>query len=341
VVQISRISVTVVLLCGLVLAGCEQVMVQGPVGGSQVTVEELRTNAPLISVPSDTLAAAQGRWVDFDTFNDFTALAVLGIALLNALSVDEDSWYLVTAEGGEDYHSAPLGTPSQVQGTLHALMTGRQLAAGGFVVGPLSESAYQWVRPNLSVLNDAQLQVALDEYSQAVVADHRDTELDQVNYDDLLAYNTLYNGPYSNTNNLFLGSGPAVAQMQSALAGVSTDGAKRSIAVNVAGLDNPSILAEAVFEAEVSGPIAQGICGECHRVGSGNSASSTSHRLVPTSDSAHLAKNVQMYRSLVAKWGVDGILNRAAGQGHGGGQVLSPASDNYQNLENFLQLLLL
>lgn len=333
-----RLWQPVLLVCGLFLAGCEQVMVNGPVGGAMVSVQELRTGTVLVEQQfSDDFSAARARWPTFDSFNEFSRLTVLGIVLLNTLPVQEDSWYLVTATGGSDFGSAPNAAPNQVFGTVHALMTGRQLSAGGFVVGPLSEAAYQWLLPHLGSLDDADLESALDEATARLVGDLRDQDLAQINYDDLLTYNAIYNAPAD-----YLGSAPALKQMQDALTQGSTDAGKRTFAVDMIGLDVPSNLALAVFTNEVSAPVSQGNCGPgCHLVNSGNIAATVGqHRLQPTSNPDHLALNTDMYRNLVAVRGVSGILNRASGQqGHGGGQRLTPGSADYQTFENFLELL--
>jgi hypothetical protein len=319
-----------VLLASVLLAACEQVMIVGPVGGASVSVTVLRTGAPVVDVTSDDVDAAGNRWADFDTYNDFTKLAVTGIVILNALPVQEDTWYLLTASGGFDYAQSPEEAPSQVFGTFHALMTGRQLAAGGFVVGPLSEAAYQWVAPYLDQLDDDQLQAALDEYSASVVNNIRDVDLGRLDYDDLLTFNTLYNPPSD-----FTGDAGALGAMRQALAQGSTPEAKLAIAVDMAGVGAPGAAVEAVYSSEVSS-IVQVRCSACHR--NGGLAGATDHLLLP--DPANVAQNVAMYRSLVAKLGVQGILNKGSGAvAHGGGSPLQVGSADYQALQSFLELL--
>jgi hypothetical protein len=323
-----------VLFAGLFLVACEQVVVNGPVGGAAITVTELRSGEIISenTIQSDDLDAAMVRWGD--AFEDFVPLQlqiVLGIALLNTLPVESDAWYLVTAEGGFDYSGYPDEAPVQVQGPVRAIMKGAQLESGGFVVGPLSEAAYQWLAPWLDSLDDAELETALVELAEATVTDIHEAG-GQLDYSDLLHYNPLFHPAE------FTGSQDALAAMRQALLEGDSDVARLAIAGDLAPANAPRVAAEAVFRDNISPNIAQADCVNCHRAG--GAAGATRHRLVRTSADNHIATNVQMYADLVDAIGVSRIVSKAqGGAGHGGGVRLSSGSQALADLEAFLEML--
>jgi hypothetical protein len=317
------------------LMGCEQAVINGPVGGATVTVTELHTGAE-IAVPApemvtDDLDDAMARWAAFDDFVPLQVLGVLGIAILNALPVDENTWYLVTMEGGFDYAGHPDTAPVQVFGKIHAIMTGAQLNRGGFVVGPLSEAAYQWLRPWLDSLSDAELAAALQEYTEQLVTDIRDVG-EQLDYDDLLTYNHLLH------TEGYIGSGALFAAMQAALSAGDGDAAKLSIAEDLASASAPRAAAEAVFADNISPNISQLRCSACHVAG--GIAGATRHVLQRPNNNNHIALNVAMYANLVDAIGVNQIVLKArGGVPHGGGAPLAPGSQQLADLEAFLKML--
>ncbi len=328
------------LFLGLVVltAACEQTFVHGPVGDAAVTVQELRSGN-VISQSSITTANIDDVEAlnpeKFAEYNDLRKIILLGQTRLNVLNVDAASWYLVTTEGGFDYDAesdlALNSAPAQIFGTINALMTGALLDDGGHVIGPLSEAAYQWVRPFIEYMTDSELEGALDEYALALVGDVREND-NQHNYRDLLTFNPLIHG------NQFTGSSERLDDLKDTLAAGGADSAKRVIATDLVSLQGPAGAAEAMFRERISPDIAQGNCIQCHV--SGGVAGSTRHVLVSTGNRRHLSLNVTQYENLVASVGLSTIVAKArGGLAHGGGVRLSSGSSELEDLETFLNLL--
>lgn len=326
----------IVLTTLMLLLGCEQAVINGPVGGAAVTVSDLRTGEeitlPAAETLTDDLDAAIARWgASFDDFAPLQVTGVLGIAILNALPVDANSWYLVTMEGGFDYAGHPDQAPVQVFGKIHAIMTGAQLNSGGFVVGTLSEAAYQWLRPWLNSLADAEVQAALDEYAAQLVNDVRDIG-EKLDYDDLLTYNPLLH------TGVYIGSEPLFSSLRAALAEGGSDANKLSIAEDLAATNAPTVAAQAVFADNISPNISQFRCVACHV--QGGLAGATRHLLQRPNNSNHIALNVAMYADLVDAIGVNQILLKArGGAAHGGAVQLMQGSQQLADLEAFLNML--
>ena len=101
--------------------------------------------------------------------------------------------------------------------------------------------------------------------------------------------------------------------------------------------------AEAAFHDEISGPIAQARCVTCHVEG-GLSGHTRLVLVRSADDEDHEATNLQAFRDLVAAVESDGgaayILNKVQGMPfHGGGIQLPADSNNFRNMEHFLELL--
>lgn len=101
--------------------------------------------------------------------------------------------------------------------------------------------------------------------------------------------------------------------------------------------------AEAEFRDHVSGPIAQAKCVNCHVVG-GLSGGTRLVLVRSADDEDHEATNLQRFRSLVAAVAGDGgatyILNKVQEMPfHGGGVQLTAGTDDFENMEHFLELI--
>ena len=102
------------------------------------------------------------------------------------------------------------------------------------------------------------------------------------------------------------------------------------------------IEAEAAFHDKISEPIAQAKCITCHV--QGGFSGHTRLVLVPSTEADHEATNLQRFRNLVDAVESDGgaayILNKVQGMPfHGGGIQLPADSNNFRNMEHFLELL--
>ena len=128
-------------------------------------------------------------------------------------------------------------------------------------------------------------------------------------------------------------------------------GGGRQVAADTVDFDNMDrflalleneIAAEAAFHDEISDPIAQARCINCHV--QGGISGHTRLVLVPSTEADHMATNLQAFRDLVAAVESDGgaayILNKVQGMPfHGGGIQLPAGSNNFRNMEHFLELL--
>jgi hypothetical protein len=321
----------------LLLTACEQAVVHGPVGGAQVTVMELRSGQVIVSGGlTDDLASAQQRWDEFSDFNALVQLGLLGIVELQESQLMPTTWYLVTVQGGFDYDMdgdlVVDVNPSAVAGPVRALMTGAQLNEGGFVVGSLSEAAWQWLREHYLVMNDAELAAALDQLAGNLVLDIRDPDSDLVEYVDLLTFN-----PAFHSTSYFKGSLPALEAMADAIAAGADDSERLAIARDMISLEVPVGASDAWFRETISPDISQARCIACHV--EGGLAEATNHLLVNESNTDHLELNGEMYAALVELLGVEAILNKAQGLNHQGGVQLSAGSADFLAFQTYLNLL--
>ena len=102
------------------------------------------------------------------------------------------------------------------------------------------------------------------------------------------------------------------------------------------------IEAEAAFHEEISDPIAQAKCVNCHV--QGGFSGHTRLVLVRSTEADHEATNLQAFSDLVTAVESDGgatyILNKVQGiPSHGGGMQLTAGTDDFENLEHFLEVL--
>ena len=94
-----------------------------------------------------------------------------------------------------------------------------------------------------------------------------------------------------------------------------------------------------VFREDISGPIVQSKCINCHV--DGGLAESTRLRFLPSSNPDHEAHNLQLFEDFIAE--VDGganvVLNKIRGVAHGGGIQVAAGTAEYEDMEYFLRLL--
>ena len=93
-------------------------------------------------------------------------------------------------------------------------------------------------------------------------------------------------------------------------------------------------LAQALFNSTISPTIVQSKCIVCH-VNNGEFP----ENMVTTTDQDHLDRNFNVFKLLHALSGTDFILDKSIGLGHGGGAQLISGSTEYNNLQEFLDLL--
>ena len=96
--------------------------------------------------------------------------------------------------------------------------------------------------------------------------------------------------------------------------------------------------AEALFNESIAQPIVQSKCISCHR--QGRSAGGTSLVFVRSSATSQ-GINIAAFAALLQRRndGINYILRKVSGNGHGGGTQLAAGSASYNNLSEFLTLL--
>jgi hypothetical protein len=330
-----RFKQCLALVASIFLVACEQVQMHGPVGGGSFTVEELRTSNQVVSgetTLSEDAALLLWPQPQWDEFLPIIKRAVLGIVQLGQYTFDDDTWYLLRADGGFDYGIDGDIVPTSVAGSVHALVRGARLSEGNITLSPLTESAYQFVKDHLDTLDDDQLQVALDELAPELVGDV--DESGAVDYADVLVWNRLLH----NNPGLLRAEADALEQLTQGMAEGVGDASLRSRADALFAATAPAGVAEAFFAASVNQPISQSVCRTCHNTS--GIARNTRHIVTSGSTGTAIDANVAMYRNLVTALGVTGILNKASGQvSHTGGMRLTPGSADFNNFEAFLELL--
>lgn len=324
----------------LALTACEQAQMNGPIAGGNVAVEELRSGSVVVSglttSDPDFVIGVVGQ-EKYDSYRPFQKLLNLGISTFeDDVVFDANTWYLMSVSGGFDYdadrNNAADEIPTQVFGTVHAVVRGARLNDGGFVLSPLTESAYQFVKDYVDLMTDAELAQALEDLAPELVNDVNDDGA--VEYLDVLLWSRLFH------NNRLAANGSRVRTLADSLSRGDSANSVQSRSRELFSARAPDGIDEAFFAARVSS-IVQGICGVCHRPG-GSGSRSSNHDLQPTSNSNHVALNTAMYRALVQSRGVNHIINKATGQiGHGGGNQLGRQGrqDELATFEEFLNLL--
>lgn len=179
------------------LSGCFQTNLGGTTGSTVLTVAPLREPGAIVAEattlgPDDWIATLGDMgWNDIP---DALKLLSLGTAEIDTAAIDPEALYLVTASGGTDY--APdgradlSGAPEVVQGSWHAIASGRRILERNMQVSALTEASYRQIRERLDLLTDSQVMQQLDAAARLLIDDvNRD---DQLDHDDVLAFSRGY-----------------------------------------------------------------------------------------------------------------------------------------------------
>ncbi|MEP5764533.1 MAG: hypothetical protein ABJ308_08060 [Halieaceae bacterium] len=338
-----KIAHYLLAFASLGLVACEQVQLNGPIGGATITVTELRSDDSIVSgeMTDDPAAiiAGQGQQA-YDDLGPVAQLWFLGLHTFTDSSVFvPTTWYLMSVSGGADYdadkNSVIDAQATPVNGVVHAIVTGAQLKASGFSVTPLTEAAYQQVKDYIALLNDSQLQAALDALAPELVGDVDASEV--VDYTDVIKWNPILHAPLAVADSADVGAlalsvtvGEPDDSVQAKAAALFTDKAPAGVA--------ELIYADSISDI-IDAPLGSGGCGVgCHYPG-GSGAVASDNDLVPTSTADFVALNTDNFRMLVETKGAALVLNKVAGIAHAGGVRHQPGSDAYEALEDWLNLL--
>ncbi len=183
-------------LLSLVLPGCLFVELTGNVAGALVVITPLAGGPPVVDGLRTTGVDELRRLRGEDTWNGHSSLVQLlsvGYVQVPQDELQDDQLYLVRATGGRDMdwngdqRIDVAGT--EVDGSLHAIMTGRQLKARGMRVNLLSDALYRLVEPELPDLEPESVLPRLDELAAEAVPDiDGDGTSD---YDDVLRWSRM------------------------------------------------------------------------------------------------------------------------------------------------------
>lgn len=192
----------------LLLQGCLQTELGGPVVGASVSIAELRSGQVVQSgLRTLTTAQTQGNYSaqQWAGFSPRVRMLLSGTLAVGNWNIRDDTYYLVTARGGQDLDITGSGEPSsaprQVSSSWHAIVTGAQLRGPLVRVNLMTEAIYQSVVGELDDLSDTELGAKLDELAARVLGD---VNLDgQNNYADALIWSNLTVGSPYRGNALF------------------------------------------------------------------------------------------------------------------------------------------
>ncbi|MBT4521406.1 MAG: DUF1588 domain-containing protein [Halieaceae bacterium] len=326
------------MLC--TLAGCFQAQLNGPVEGAQITVSKLNDSS-VVYVQSNTstqesVIAIRG-WQAWNDFTNLIKLLLLGVATDKLVEPEADQLFLVTAFSGTDKDWDMDGVPNQngiaVSGEWHALVPGSNINDPTIKVSALTEALYLWIAPALGALSNAEVMDNLNSIAGELVGDVDDNGI--IDYVDVLKWSrilnddfhaglpTLNNIAYSIRTNGDLTQRSALSQALIGLPAPTPPSAEEHFADN---------LADAVLSAS---------CLECHV--EGGVADLGGARLIfeseagPGQNAANSAAFEDFLSSVENAEAL--ILSKIRGVGHGGGNVFSSFTDQYRDIEIFLDLL--
>lgn len=329
------------LLVCLGLAACEQVVVQGPVGGATLTITELNTGNVVGEGVTEDEAALLERVGEesFAGLTDAQKLNSLGTGLFaTPVSVAPRTLYLVTASGGSDYDvnsDKVVDGPTPVQGSVHAVITGTTFIRKQYAVSALSEAAYQVVVDHIDFMTDEEVQATLDEVARAMVNDADASG--SIDYADLLRVNYVYLPPVLQVSSDKLDDLGEVAQA------LASGTPVQDLALEMFADDDDTALAEVVYEASVAPVLEARGCASsaCHAPG-GSGDLLSDNVLLPSSNPEYVSANTDNFKMIAESEGVQYILDKVSGAITHPGAAQSAIAQNSaegEALEAWLKLL--
>ncbi|MEH6569473.1 MAG: hypothetical protein V7709_10375 [Halioglobus sp.] len=338
--KIIRSSLAAVLL--LALGACFHAELNGPVAGATVVITELRSGAVAqdgltsLDVAGGIAAFNPDGW---DGLGDLGQLVSLGNFFVDKNNFVKSRLYLVSVIGGQDMDGNADGVVNnkgkKVAGSLHSIMKGSHLQKGGFVVSPVTEALYQSVKDDVPNLTDSAVMSRLGKNTRLILNNVDDAG--KVNYNDALAWTEINHiGKYKLDFS-------AIEDLADAITAGEDESSIAQLSALVMG-EEPAIDAQQFFADNVAMPVVQSKCINCHT--STGIAPSQGARLVlvTNSNSNHLSINHEAFIELGDALGStdlsDHVTQKASGQlGHGGGKQLSNGTQDFLNLEAYLNLI--
>ncbi|MFK8050796.1 MAG: hypothetical protein AB8B81_20390 [Halioglobus sp.] len=329
-------------LLSLTLGACYHVELNGPVSGSTIVITELRTgeiaqdNLTTFDEATSIATFTQEAW---DGYADIVRLVVLGNFFTERSNFVGNQLYLVTATGGRDEDANADGAVddqvTEVAGSLHAIMRGSQLRRGALVVSPITEALYQSVKDDIPQLSDSELLSLLGEKTRVILDEVNDK--DETDYNDALSWSELAHLDDYRLNF------SAVEDLADAITAGASESEIAELSAIVLG-ETASVDPLEFFTQNISTPIVQSRCINCHTPGGLAPNSGARLILMTSSNPDHLSINQQAFitlRDLLGSTDLsDYVTRKASAQiSHGGGRQLVEGSDDLLNLETYLNLL--
>jgi hypothetical protein len=328
------------VLCVAILSGCFQAQLNGPVAGADITVTDLtdtnQIHASATTFDRDLMIALRGadKW---EAYGPFGRLLLLGVFQLDVALLDEQTFYLVTASGGEDTdidrNNNDDAQYTPVAGQWRAIMTGAQLQSQGPKVSALTEAVYQWLQPHLVELTAEQLATNLDRAAVQLVDDV--DEDGNTNWNDLLLWSQLFN------HGQLRGNLAILHELADDIVSGDSQEHRRYLAQTLLGLEvttTVEVSADSYFEDHVAGSVLEPACLNCHVTGglSGHT------RLVFSNDGAadqNAANELTLRTFLTSFEGApEYLLSKVQGVSHGGLTQFTSLSEEFGFLETYISL---
>lgn len=336
----TKIGLTVILF--LFLTACFHTELKGVVSNAKISITELPSGALAQENISSWGEAdvidviTQATW---DEWEDILRMAVLGDFFVDKNNFIADRFYLVTVSGGKDLDTNAdnlLDAQSTaVLGKWHAVVRGSQLRKGGYVISTITEALYQSVKADIpKLLNAGTLQAQLGVKTRLILNDVNESGnvnyLDALNWTELL-HTSNYKLNFSAVNNL----------SEAITAGAGQAEISELSRIVMGGKSSTDPLQ--FFTNNISMPIVQGKCVNCHTAGGTAPSGGARLVLVTNSSANHLSINHQRFIAfgelLSPRDLSDYVIGKASGQvGHGGGKQLQPGSEDLRNMETYLNL---
>lgn len=183
------------------LSGCKEAQLSGPVEGADVYIDLLAqpgasAQAMKTSTKNDLfqlLGAEKGSEV-WQGWPEAARFLWVGNFDVDPALVTPEALFLVTVSNGDDVDADRDGrfdqSPTRVQGSWRAIMSGEALLTNGCLVSALTEAAYLFVADEIGLVPEADLMERLDDFATLVVTD---VNMDGVvDYSDVLRWTRLY-----------------------------------------------------------------------------------------------------------------------------------------------------
>jgi len=308
-----------------------------------VSVTELRSGAVVVTgeFTDDEDAARAFYSGDWEQLSPIQKTVFIGNHQFADSSVFSDNtWYLLRIEGGSDYYADGnfLAEPNPVPviGAIHAIVSGAQLKSSGFLVTPMTDAVYQYLKEFVDDLTDQELAAELDQAAAQLVGDIDSDE--DVDYVDVLKYSRVLN---FNNKGLVVAKADVSALTTALSAGDAV--LANTLADAMFAAPAPVLVAEKAYASSIADIIDGASCGPgCHySPGIATSGPFASDNvLVPGSNPDFASINTANFASIVATDGVSYILGKvSASISHQGGPRLTPGSSDYNAFEAWLNLL--